>query len=262
MTRTTRWTALAALVLLAGCQRQTPQDATAAAPAAPAATGAATAPADAKEDLFIGVTPAAGEAAASITPIVRLESIDATKEFIERTLGQSTYETPDTAQYEVAGCSVSVVFAPNRAVRSVSIALKPGCKFDASELARSDQPVIVSGPMPFSQFEAQFGQARYSSPCLTLCGNAFEPYVTAVVPGYSANGGIDIGAQVLFVEDAAMEAKSAWQEQLMTKVGEDYVFETRFNCEDTHNDIPRAAFAQVPVESLQFGRDLAEASCG
>lgn len=258
MTRTARWTALAALVLLAGCQKTTPQDATA---AAPAATAAATAPADAKEDLFIGVTPAAGEAPASITPIVRFQSIDATKEFLERTLGQSKYETPDSAQYELAGCNVNVGFADNKAVTSISIDLKPGCSFDASELARSDQPVIVNGPMAFARFEELFGSARYTSPCLTMCGNAFDPYVAAVVPGYSANGGVDVSAQSLFIEDAAGEAMNAWREQLKAKLGEDYVIETKFNCEDTHNDIPRAAFAQVPVETLQFGRDLADGNC-
>lgn len=261
MTRTTRWTALATLVLLAACQQQAPEAPAAAAPAPADPTEAAPATSAPPADLMARGTPAAAESADSITRIVNLQSIDATKEFLERTLGQSKYETPDTAQYVVAGCNINLVFAENKAVSSVSIDLTKGCRFDASGLTQSEKPVMVDGPMTFAQFEDTFGQARYTSPCLTMCGNAFDPYVAAVVPGYSANRGIDVAGVSVFVADAVSDASNVWQTKLTEKAGEDYVIDTKFNCEDTHNDIPRAAFAKAPVETLQFGRDLNEASC-
>lgn len=190
-----------------------------------------------------------------------LDSIGATKEFLERSLGQSTYETPDEARYEVEGCEVSLSMA-DRAVTAVTVELAPTCQFDVAGLIGSESPVVVRGALTFARFEQLFGQAGYTSPCLSLCGNAYDPYVDAVVPGSRANGVVDIAANALFVSDEVLDAASVWREQLTAKAGEEYVTGTRFNCERTHNDIARSAFAAAQVDRIQFGRSLGTDDCG
>ena len=195
-----------------------------------------------------------------LSRVLQANAIGATKAFLERSLGLSTYETEYEASYLVDGCNVTLGLNGN-SVDSVSIALAPGCRFDMAALAGSPQPLVIDGVIRFSQFEAFFGQARYTSPCLAMCGNAYDPYVDAVVQGARVDDFIDIAAQVLFVGDAAVEAASVWRDQLTATAGEEYVLTTQFNCDARHNEIPRAAFADVTVETIQFGRDLGTRDC-
>lgn len=256
MIRTTRFAAIAiAAITLAACQQQAPATVTEPAAAPAVQSDATPAPASAP-------TVEAAAEGQGISRIVAIESIGATKEFLERTLGQSTYETPQEARYTASGCDVSVSFGEDKAVSQISIALKPGCRFDASKLANLDAPLVIDGPLTFAQFEKLFGQAHYTSPCLTLCGNAYDPYVDAVVGGVRANGMIDVSAHAIFVEDPVLEAVGQWRDKLQTTKGEDYVMNTKFNCERDQDAIPSAAFANVQVEAFQFGREIGSSDCG
>lgn len=236
-------------LLLAGCQKPpAPEAGTVAAAEGPAA-------AESAEEKTQDNTRAGG-----ISRLLQANSIGATKAFVERTLGQSTYETEHEASYRVDGCEVTLGLDGN-SVGSVSIALAPGCRFDVAGLVDSPQPVVIDGTISFAQFEAVFGQARYTSPCLMLCGNAYDPYLDAVVQGSRADGFIDIAAHVLFVDDAVLDATTRWQEQLTAMAGEDYVMSTKFNCDASHDSIARAAFATVPVEKITFGSGLGTWDC-
>jgi len=252
MTSRRRLAALAATftTLLPGCQQQPTPPAPAAAiqtasPAPPSTTDA---------------QPAAeAPAKRKIDSIVQLESIGATKEFLERTLGLSTYETPDEATYKLDGCQVQLRVR-DRAVEQVTIQLEPGCTFDAGGLT-GQESTLVSGPITFSEFEELFGAAHYTAPCLRLCGNAYDPFVDAVVYGSRVNGVIDVSATAIFVEPAVIDASDVWENELVKLESEEWVGNTRFNCERQHNGVAQKAFSKVKVEHISFGRDLGTADC-
>lgn len=248
MPRHVRFLFFSLALVAAGCQR--PAEAPSA--AAPARAQAAQRPV-AQAAGKGGTTRAAGQ---DISPVVRLSSIGATKAFLERVLGQSAYETPDEARYTVGACDVTLGLDERAAVTSVSIELKPGCAFDASWIAGSERAVRIDGPLTFAAFERLFGPARYSSPCLHDCGNAYDSFVDAAVPGSRANGFVDISAHAIFAAGPTLDAANLWREQLIARAGEAYVDRTRFNCDATYEAIPRAAFRAVEVDSIEFGRDL------
>ncbi|WP_036142022.1 hypothetical protein [Lysobacter sp. HA18] len=240
--------AAAALSLCAaGCQND----------AAPAGTATAPARAEQAKAPTPAAVPApsndapAGAGQRNIDRIIARDSIGTTKEFLERSLGQSTYETPDSAEYTVDGCDVTLTIK-NRAVESISVRLKPACHFDARDLLATSDPVQIAGGMTFAQLDKLFAELHYVSPCLTLCGNAYDPYVDAVIVGYPANGYIDVSGHATFLGDV-LDAATVWEDELAKVEDETYIENTKFNCDKTHNDIPRAAFAKVAVESLQFG---------
>ena len=116
--------------------------------------------------------------------------------------------------------------------------------------------------MTFAQFETMFGDVHYTSPCIASCGNASDPFVDAVSFGSHANGFVDVAANGAFTSEEVLEAAGTWRERLEAAAGEEYVVYGTFNCERTHNELARAAFATAQVPRIRFGRDLGTRDCG
>lgn len=195
-----------------------------------------------------------------LAQLLRLQSIGATKEFLERTTGPSTSETETGAQYTVDGCQVTLALA-GKTVTSIDITLAKGCRFDLAGILGRPTPMPVNGSLTFAQFEKTAGEAQYHSPCIEMCGNAFDPYVDAVIPGFHANGFNDVVARATFVGDDAIDASARWAQRLDAVAGKDFVTEAKFNCNASHDDIPRQLFASVGVQDIAFGSVEDDASC-
>jgi hypothetical protein len=195
-----------------------------------------------------------------LAQVVRLQSIGTTKEFLERTVGASVAETESEAQYDVDGCHVTVEL-DGRTVKSLAIKLDKGCRFDLAGVTGQTAPIPVDDSLVFATFEKLAGGAQYHSPCIEMCGNAFDPYVDALVPGFHANGFVDVVARATFVADDATSASMAWADQLKAAAGEDFVMNAQFNCDASHDDIPRNLFANVKVQEIIFGSGLDESRC-
>ena len=245
-----RIAAIASLLTAAACQPS-------ASPSAPQAPARATAEAQLPD---VADHTARAAAAASpttgISPVIGFSSLGATKGFLERTLGPSTYETPDEASYTVGACEVTLGLDERAAVTSVSVQLKSGCTFDASGISGHQRPLTIDGPVTFAEFERLFGRARYTSPCLRDCGNAYDPFIDAVVAGSRASGFVDVSAHAVFAAGPVLDASNVWEQKLRSSAGDAYVDRGRFNCDATFDAIPRAAFRDVMIESLVFGSDL------
>lgn len=235
---------LPAMVLMAACNQS--QSATEATPA-PSATSSVAA-------------PTATAPPSRLSQLLRLQSIGTTKEFLERTIGPSTAETEADAQYTVDGCPVKLALN-GKTVTSIDVTLAKGCHFDMAGILGEPTPVLVNDSLTFAQFEKAAGEAQYHSPCIEMCGNAFDPYVDAIVPGFHANGFNDVVAKATFVQDDAVNASTLWAEQLKATAGEDYVTDVKFNCDSSHDNVPRQLFAEVKVQEIIFGSVAADSTC-
>lgn len=208
-----------------------------------------------------GSTPTASKQSSSrLSSLLRLESIGSTKEFLERSAGQSIAETEDKSKYMVDGCPVAFTLN-GKTVTSIDVTLAKGCHFDMAGILGQPSPVPVDDSFTFAQFEKMAGEAQYHSPCIDMCGNAFDPYVDAIVPGFHANGFNDVVARAVFVEDDAVDASLHWSEQLKAVAGEDFVVDAKFNCDASHDDIPRRLFAKVKVQEIIFGTPASDQNC-
>lgn len=226
------------LMLMAACNH--PQSAEATAP--PQASHSAPAP------------------SSKLSQLLRLQSIGTTKEFLERTIGPSTSETEADAQYTVEGCPVTLALN-GKTVTSVDVTLAKGCHPDLAGILGQQAPMPVGDSLTFAQFEKAGGEAQYHSPCIEMCGNAFDPYVDAIISGSHANGFNDVIARATFVPDDAINASEQWAEQLKAAAGEDFVTDAKFNCDSSHNGIPRKLFAGVKVQDILFGTVAPDSSC-
>lgn len=208
--------------------------------------------------------PVAGQTAQAspsrLSQLLRLQSIGTTKEFLERTIGPSISETASDAQYFVEGCPATLALN-GKTVTSIDVTLAKGCHFNLEGILGQPTPMAVNDSLTFAQFEKAAGEAQYHSPCIEMCGNAFDPYVDAIIPGFHANGFNDVVARATFVQDDAVNASTRWADQLKATAGEDYVTDVKFNCDPSHNNVPRQLFAEVKVQDIIFGSVVADSDC-
>lgn len=237
---------LPAIVLMAACNRSPDKSATPTAPPKAPATSAASAQ--------------TAQSSSRLSQLLRLQSIGATKEFLERTIGPSVAETENGAQYTIDGCPVTLTL-DGKTVTSIDVTLANGCRIDLSGILGQPSPVPVDDSLTFAQFEKVAGDAQYHSPCIEMCGNAFDPYVDALIPGFHANGFNDVVAHAAFVQDDAVNASLRWADELKKVTGDDFVTEAKFNCDSSHDDIPRRLFADVKVQEIIFGSLQADSDC-
>ena len=195
-----------------------------------------------------------------LSQLLRLQSIGTTKEFLERTIGPSTSETEGDAHSKVDGCPVTLALN-GKTVTSVDVTLAKGCHPDLAGLLGQQAPMPVGDSLTFAQFEKEAGEAQYHSPCIEMCGNAFDPYADAIISGSHANGFNDVIARATFVQDDAVNASEQWAERLKAAAGEDFVTDAKFNCDSSHDDIPRKLFAGVKVQEIIFGAVAADSNC-
>lgn len=94
-----------------------------------------------------------------------------------------------------------------------------------------------------------------------MCGNAADPSVYAHWEGPHAVDFREVLLEVVLVSDAAIDAADQWQSQMRKAEGDDYVMETRFNCDQKYAAIAQKAFEQVPVTAVTIGSELKAPGC-
>jgi hypothetical protein len=240
---------LTLVVSVAGCGRETPSTSAEVAPPAPAA------PAPAAVD-----APVADPATAATPSIGRIVdgSLVGTKlSFFERFAGQPTYATVDKSDYRIAGCDVSAL-TDGETVHAIRIASSADC---TAVLPGFSASLALNGEPTFADFERAFADAAYKAPCTgRYCGNAFEPYFDAVVPGPHANNFVDYVASAYFIADAS-DAGRVWEAHMQAEAGDAFLEDQRFNCDRRFDAAARAAFAAIKVDSVTFGPDIDTLKC-
>jgi hypothetical protein len=185
-----------------------------------------------------------------IERIASLGNIGRRIDIFERVAGPPSDATARSAMYEVDGCPVSVDIVDG-AVGGISISLTPTCKVDLKGVF--DVSFVATHKLTYAEFEGVAGAADYTAPCLSSCGNAYDPFVQAVVTGPHANGYNDVVATTWIVDEPAIAAFNTWRNELVARTNEAYVFETKFNCDRSHNAVGRRVFANIAVEAIYFG---------
>lgn len=198
---------------------------------------------------------------AAVTAVSRLavvldpDLLGVTPAFFDKKAGEPERATEDENTYNIDGCTV-VAHLKGQSVQSIELLLSPTCHADLSRLGQGPK-FLVSDQLTFGQFQAIAGPAQFKSTCLYMCGNAYDPTDDAVIPGFHANNFMDIVAVTM----TAYEAREKWRQPMMASKGEDYVVNTKFNCDREFDPVARKAFADEKVESLRFGHGLDEYSC-
>lgn len=158
--------------------------------------------------------------------------------------------------FRVQNCQVTATMG-NGKVSALRLALANGCEADLTSFIGEDAPkagqVITPGV---------FGRGQhYSADCLTQCGNAADPSAYALWVAPRSAGSLEVLLEMVLVSGKAAEAADQWEQHMKKAAGEDYVLNTKFNCETRFDSVAEAAFKDVPVTAVTIGHALPTQPC-
>lgn len=236
-------TAIATAALMAGCS-----DSKNEAPAPATATPPAATP-----------TAAAPETKRVIDQLFDTETIGMNLAYVEKIAGPAMRSEQHRHQFRTDGCEVTLVSDDaDKVVNSVEVGITPSCNLSLAPVLGSmaGEPATKLAELSFGRFEQLLG-GNYYADCLTLCGNAADPVVYLQAEGSRATGFMDFSVQAPMVEDAVLDATSAWRDAMTKAESEDYVLDTRFNCEPQRfKDVIAPGLKNAKPTVFSFGRGL------
>ena len=192
--------------------------------------------------------PAVGNASSQDIPIIA-DMLGVQVAFLESKVGPARTVDGDQRNYQLGTCEVRV-WAQQGAVTGYAVALQPDCSTQAL-------PALKAYGLPqkldltFGEFADARQNAEFKSECLASCGNAFDPWVYLESSGPRVSPGIRAGSPQ--VTDAVIDAADRIETQIRAAKDEDYLFETRFNCDGEFNQIAVRELRNVRVEDIEVG---------
>ncbi|MEN5168057.1 hypothetical protein ABE444_00665 [Brevundimonas pondensis] len=203
--------------------------------AAPAGTASASAPAAA---------PAATGEAVSIDQMLGVQVA-----YLESKLGPARTVQDKERTYEIGDCTVRVS-AEGGEVVGYAVPMTPACSTQAlATLKDYDLPQKIN--LTMGEFAAARGNADFKADCLTLCGNAADPWVYLESAGPRASPGIR--ASAVMVSDATIDASFRIRDAIKAAKGEDYVIDTTFNCSADFDQMAVRELKNVRIDEIEVG---------
>lgn len=232
---------LACALLLAACGKQADKPADATAPQTEATAAA----------------PVAAQRV--VDQLMNSETIGMNLAYVEKLAGPAMRSELHRHLFKVDGCELTLrTDDADKVVQAVEVAITPSCKVSLEPVLGSfaGTPPKQLHELTMGQFEQMLGGSYYAD-CLTMCGNAADPEVQLIAEGPRALQFMEFALSVQLVGDASLAAADKWRDGMSKAESEDYVLDTRFNCEPQRfRELVSPAFAAIQPSRFVFGNSL------
>ena len=189
--------------------------------------------------------------------------LSANIEYLEQITGPARQTIVNSKTYDVDGCDITVGVV-NGTVGSLKLDLNPKCTFDLNAFVNvAPDRFPTANVMTIGEFDSLTNnQGHLRSDCIYMCGNAVDPTVSDYWEGPHADQFIEVRAEVTLVDDAAINASIAWKNIMEKGEGEDWVINTKFNCQKTkYDDSGHKLFKDVKLSAITIGYGLEVPHC-
>lgn len=240
------WTgAMAAAALLLACSdSKTDAAAPVAAPAAPVAQAPEAA------------QPVA-EAKRVIDQLFSTETIGMNLAYAQQIAGPAIRSEFHRHLFRTDGCDITLISdEADKVIESVEVDIAPSCSLSLKSVMHvsEGQPDMPLSALTFGSFESLL-PSHYYADCLSLCGNAADPVVYLEAKGSRVTGFINYAVQAPMVDGTVLDASFAWRDAMTKAESEDYVLDTRFNCEpERFRSVISAGLQNAKPTVFSFGR--------
>lgn len=210
--------------------------------------------------LTLACLPALAQAQATVAQVFNGEMLGTNLRYFESIAGIARTSSGDVHSYRVQGCEISAN-AAGGTVSELRLQLSPSCKADLSSFIGTFAPP-ANKPLTFGAMsESSGGQLEFYADCLLLCGNAADPSVYALWQGPHAVNFTEVLLEAVLADDAAINASNQWSEAMEKTKGQDFVIDTRFNCERDFDEVANQSFKTVKVTAVTIGTELSKPGC-
>lgn len=169
--------------------------------------------------------------------------------YLESKLGPARTVMGDERTYEIGACRVRVL-ADGDEVGGYAVPMTEVCSSQAmAALKAFDLPQKLN--LTMGEFATSRDNTKFKSDCLTLCGNAADPWVYLESDGLRAMPGIRAGA--IQVSSPTIDAAFRIRDAIKAKKGEDYVVDTTFNCTSEFDAVARRELKDVRIDEIEVG---------
>ena len=121
-----------------------------------------------------------------LTQLISWDAIGMNLAYVNQRAGPAVRSEDHQHHYMVQGCQLVLRSEQqNKTIRSVQVALSPGCDVDVGGLLGMPQRQTLD-TLTFGAFEEAMGSGQYLADCLRDCGNAYIPNVYLVAQGSRA----------------------------------------------------------------------------
>lgn len=195
-------------------------------------------------------TAAASEAAPSAGGAATIDQMLGVQvAYLESKLGPARTVQDKERTYEIGDCTVRVR-AEGGEVVGYAVPMTPACSTQAlAALKDYDLPQKID--LTMGEFAAARGNADFKADCLTLCGNAADPWLYLESAGPRVSPGIR--ASAVMVSDATIDAAFRIRDAIKAAKGEDHVIDTTFNCSADFDQMAVRELKNVRIDEIEVG---------
>ena len=204
--------------------------------------------------------PMLAQAQGSVAQVFNGDMLGTNLRYFESIAGIARTSSGDAHTYRVQGCEITAT-APGGTVNELRLQLSPSCKADLSTFISTFAPP-ANQPLTFGAMaESSGGDLEFYADCLSMCGNAYDPSVYALWQGPRAVNFTEVLLEAVLNEDDAVAASSQWAEVMQKSKGDNFVIDTRFNCEREFDEVAAQQFKAVKVTAVTIGTELTKPGC-
>ncbi len=203
---------------------------------------------------------AQGSPAPAVQAIVTPDTIGAEVKWLEAQIGPAFRVEGPRRTYRLNGCAFAVQDVGGK-IEGFELPVSEACAFDLAAFMPNAEGLPKLADLTFASFDrAVASQVTYQADCLKLCGNAFDPSVYAAWQGGRADNMMSVTLGKRLVDDVSIDASMAW-EKAMEAEGDDYLIDTKFNCDGKYNDAARTTLAPVKPDTIFLAAAPLGVSC-
>lgn len=204
--------------------------------------------------------PALAQQKATVAEVFNGDMLGTNLRYFESIAGIARQSFDNQHTYRVEGCEITATVS-GTAVSALRLELSPQCKADIASFIGESFAPPANQPLTFGSFRAAAGDLSFYADCLTMCGNAYDPSVYALWEGPRAAGNLEVLLEAKLISDQAIDAANRWAQDMSQARGEDWVIDTKFNCERSFDSQAQQHFDAVEVTAISIGSELQKPGC-
>ncbi|HRO18838.1 MULTISPECIES: hypothetical protein [Alcaligenes] len=198
--------------------------------------------------------------AATVKDVFNGDLLGTNQRYFESVAGIPRESLGDEHNFRIQGCNITATIGGGK-VSALRMELTDKCEADLSTFIGTYAPP-VNRILTADIFIGSYGgPLNYSADCLSMCGNSYDPSVYASWQGPRAAGFMEVILEVELADDNAINASNIWEEHMTAAMGEDYVINTRFNCDRRFDPVANQAFKDIKITAITVGHGLKTPSC-